>query len=314
SVISERELIGLLHRADWTKLALAATVTGPAQMLETAFDSGLWISREEKWPPFSPPPPPSPPPAWLYAHAEGAGAERKLLVAPGRRYRMTSADGTRVIGSDGEHVWQWFREPPPPGTAVRFDRSPRPPAPLLLDPAWLLGAYRLAVAPDPGGAAGRVTVGGRAGITVEGQPRISGAPAFPGGAGLVWELLRGLPGSDRVVVVVDAELGFLLRCEFYADGASSGVTALSDVTVGRPADPAVFTAPEGSFSGEGAGKTERSPVEQLGLEAGKLAGGGSTRSLRRRPSPPTRTARCRATSRRCPAGPPGAPPEQAGRR
>ena len=33
-MVPERELIGLLHRADWTKLTLSGTVRGPVPVID----------------------------------------------------------------------------------------------------------------------------------------------------------------------------------------------------------------------------------------------------------------------------------------
>jgi hypothetical protein len=269
-MVSERELLRLLYQADWTKLALSATVTGAGQLLETTLsDHWFRFSREGPPPPFFPPWWPSPPPTWPSA-AESPAGERVLLVAPGRRFRVTSADGTRVIGSDGARTWQWFAELPP-GVSVGFDREPRPPAPLLLDPAWLLRGYRLSVAADPGNPAAPVTVAGRPGIAIEGLRRDS-AETVSAEAMMSW----GLRAHERVVAVVDAELGFLLRCALLTDGADPEVSEFTAITLGQPADPALFAAPAGSLFGDGGGpggKSGPSPGGRLVREGAKLAGG-----------------------------------------
>lgn len=64
-MVSEQELIGLLYRADWTKLTLSGTVTGT----EPAVDTLITIQSDQ--------PPPGP---WARADGEpppGARAEGK---------------------------------------------------------------------------------------------------------------------------------------------------------------------------------------------------------------------------------------------
>jgi hypothetical protein len=99
-------VIALLHRADWTRLALSGEVTGLDE-------------------------PQSPPTAMLH-------------VAPGGRYRRES--GPLVSGSDGARAWQWFAggSPPLPGGGLLLGAS-EPPFPTLLCPSWLLTGHELTV-------------------------------------------------------------------------------------------------------------------------------------------------------------------------
>src|SRR5882762_1282034 len=142
-MVSERELVGLLYRADWTKLALSGTVTGAEPVVDTVITvqsdeppSGPW-QREEDDDTEPPPPPPSwvfphlPP--WLSRRAEeqareahrgrasgpfwdfdpgGQGAVCALAVAPGRRFRADGAGGAWALGCDGARMWHWFRDLP----------------------------------------------------------------------------------------------------------------------------------------------------------------------------------------------------------
>ena len=39
--------------------------------------------------------------------------ESTLTLAPGKRYRLATEDGSRVLGCDGERVWQWLADVPP---------------------------------------------------------------------------------------------------------------------------------------------------------------------------------------------------------
>jgi hypothetical protein len=101
---AEMDVIRLVHRADWTRLNLAAEVN------------------------------------------DGS----RVLLAPGRRYRVQSLDG--AYGCDGERPWHLPASHEDRGTH-RIE-GPKAPLPMLLGPAWLLRSSRLDVR-------GRVTACGR---------------------------------------------------------------------------------------------------------------------------------------------------------
>jgi hypothetical protein len=154
--MDERELVGLLYRADWTGLALTGTVrggdTGLYMIVAETDESGS--GRSWSTGPFDPPFPPFP-------RSQGdpetdSDTERTLIVAPGKRYREQTADGDYASGCDGERVWQWY-EQLRPGISLIFDERPRPPVPVLLAPSWLLTGYELTLE-------GEETVCGRAGL------------------------------------------------------------------------------------------------------------------------------------------------------
>ena len=277
--MDERELVGLLYRADWTRLALAGTVRGAERLPETTFTHHSWNwGAAPRSHPFPFPPPGQP--DWMTGFdAEPRGAERSLVLAPGRRYRVTSADGSRVTGCDGERGWQWFTDLPP-DTEVTFDRRPGPPVPQLLAPAWLLLGYRLTVGAE-------TTAAGRPGTAVTGVARTGSRRGVVGSTLLPWGLERR---PERVAAVIDAEFGIVLRRELWLGDADTDAGAEADadtdadadvmeflsVEFGGSAEPSVFTAPEGSFFGEGprgGGPSERRPVDEAGLAALKLVGG-----------------------------------------
>ena len=271
--MDERELVALLYRADWTRLALSGTVRGVGQFPSTSH-SGKWWSfgggEGESWT-FDGPEPPPTPPDWSSETVEWSEAESALLLAPGRRYRLARAGGSRLLGCDGERVWQWFRDIPA-DAAVKFVRRPQPPVAGLLAPAWLLLGYRLIVT-------GETTVAGRPGVAVTGMARTGPLPGIRGMMLLPWRLV---PRPDRVTAVVDAELGILLRRELWSPDGDQKVTEFLTLDVGdatdaaAAADPSVFTAPEGSFFGDGHRAGQRSdhgPLGDIGLEAVKMAAG-----------------------------------------
>ena len=261
--MDERELVGLLYRADWTRLSLSGRVRGSGQFPATSPGERWWpTSFGEGLRPgsFSLPDPPPPPPDWM-ATVDRSETESTLTLAPGKRYRLASRDGSRVLGCDGERVWQSLADVPP-GERVTFERKPQPPAPGLLAPAWLLLDYRL-------GVEGETTVAGRAGIVVAGTARSARLRGPSGLTALPWDLV---PHPERVSAVIDRELGIVLRHELgYPDGTVK-VTEFLDLEVGGAVDPSVFSPAAGSFFGDRPAG-ERRPGDDVGLEALKMVAG-----------------------------------------
>jgi hypothetical protein len=127
-MVHERELTRLLHRADWTRLALSGSVRGDWPVVTMVATSAA--------PPRMPrhgevPEPPLRP---FFAPERDAAADLSLTVAPGRRFLVRNADGSRLLGSDGERVWQWVGDLPA-GESVVFDARTRPPFGVLLAPS-----------------------------------------------------------------------------------------------------------------------------------------------------------------------------------
>jgi len=270
--MDERELVGLLYRADWTRLSLSGTVQGVNTGLYSIFTETLDKGSGRSWssatppPPFTPPfsPPPfSPPPEEPLSEeplseeplsGDVPSAERTLLVAPGKRYREDSADGSYASGCDGKRVWQWYAQLPP-AVSLRFDDRPRPPFPQLLAPSWLLTGYDLALD-------GEVTVCGRPCVRVLATPRERGSRGETGNRGNGWSARsvgiipvpslfdEAVETWDEVAAVVDAELGILLRCSRRHGAGLAEVTEFLSLTVGgeADADPARFDPPEGSVA------------------------------------------------------------------
>jgi hypothetical protein len=262
--MDERELVGLLYRADWARLSLSGTVRGGGQFPATSPGERWWpASFGEGLRPgsFPLPDPPPPPPDWMMATADGSETQSALLVAPGKRYRLATEDGSRVLGCDGKRAWQWLADVPP-GERVTFERTPQPPVPGLLAPAWLLLGYRLSVE-------GETTVAGRAGIVVTGVGRTARLSGLSALTALPWDLV---PPAERVSAVIDRELGIVLRRELgYPDGRVK-VTEFLDLEVGGAVDPSVFSPAAGSFFGDRTAG-ERRPVDDVGLQALKMVGG-----------------------------------------
>jgi hypothetical protein len=150
---------------------------------------------------------------------------------------------------------------PEDGSRLQIFGSPQPPEPELLHPSWLLTGFDL-------GPADEVVVGGRDGYRLMATPRPS----------LVIEQLSW-GGADHAEVVVDAELGILLRCERRSGGQVVLASELSDVLPGPPGavDPAQFAAPAGSIFSEGDRFTSGAPCgpgvkTAASVGAGLLAG------------------------------------------
>jgi outer membrane lipoprotein-sorting protein len=259
------EVIGLLYRADWTRLSLSAELRS-----ETDREPLPRPSREgrSRW----------------YRAWPGQGqddgryvARGALLIGPGGRWRLEwpvpgrGAGGEAAEGNDGEHGWSW--RPPemggPPPLPVKAGGA-YPPVPELLCPSCLLGGYTLE-------ELGPVTAAGREAIAVAATPRRdvlgSGSAKRP---------------YDRIEVAVDAELGILLRRIETSGGELVTLTELTDVTMNPPeaADPARFAPPPGSHRGE---TQEENPGEKLGgpgWAAADLAAGGLGALIRHAPHLP----------------------------
>ena len=278
--MDERELVGLLYRADWTRLALTGTVRGGdtgVHTLATEADDGAGSGRSWTIGTFGPPFPQSGD-ADTEPHAETdteTDAERTLIVAPGKRYRESSADGSYASGCDGERIWQWYGQLRP-GLTLRFDPRPRPPVPVLLAPSWLLTGYEL-------GLEGEETACGRAGLRVLAARRDRGGRGMRNGriSGVmpVPSLINArFETWDEVQAVVDVELGFLLWCRRRRGTGPAEVNEFRSLLLGDGAggDPAQFRPPDGSVSGfwsNRAGGQWRGYAQAAGKEAVKTVAG-----------------------------------------
>ncbi|HEX5287727.1 MAG TPA: hypothetical protein VFX25_02570, partial [Streptosporangiaceae bacterium] len=116
-----------------------------------------------------------------------------LLVAPGRRYRRQA--GRAAWGCDGDHPWEPAAEEMAGRTAPWITSRIEAPFSLLLCPAWMLTSSRLEVL-GPVRACGRDALR----VVMTRRPSIRDRPARS-------FAMR----ADRAEVIVDAELGILLR-------------------------------------------------------------------------------------------------------
>ena len=244
------EVIGLLYRADWTRLSLSAELRS-----ETDREPLPRLSRE-RWSR-----------AWPGQRQEngryvGRGA---LLIGPGGRWRLEcsvpgqGAEGDAAEGNDGERAWSWRPAAVggPPPLPVEVDGA-YPPVPELFCPSCLLGGYTLE-------ELGPVTVAGRDAIAVAATP---GRDVLGSGS--------AKRPYDRIEVAVDAELGILLRRIETSGGELVTRTELTDVTMNPPeaADAARFTPPPGSQFGEDLKETMRQKFSGPGWDAADVAAGG----------------------------------------
>ena len=276
-------VIGLLYRADWTGLSLAADVRS-----ET--DQDLLSSRVRAVKPSWVPEgrgrssrgvyPEGGPPTWADAISEEPGGyhswHARLLIAPGGRYRQEylNEPSGRVIGSDGERSWVWHQQEPGPPIEVRH----RPPLHQLLCPSELLGDFTLEVR-------GPVTACGREGIAVVATPR-TGNEYVP--------RLNASTLSDHLEVIVDAEFGILLRYEEAFAGQRLSLTELTAVVLDPPevADLSRFAPPAGSRISQDPEESLREkrsgPAWEVEKTVAGLAAGGLGAALRFAPRCPGR--------------------------
>jgi hypothetical protein len=131
----------------------------------------------------------------------------RLLIAPGRRYRLQTAE--YVTGCDGDRPWELSKHDVDghvdgrevDGT-VHWVSGPEPPLRALLCPAWLLKSSRLE-------ERGRVSACGRDALRVVVTRRQGiGGRTVP----------AQFPAGRAAEVIVDAELGILLRIAWMAGG------------------------------------------------------------------------------------------------
>jgi hypothetical protein len=217
-------VVALLYQADWTRLSLAGKVSGSDEPVFQAYRPGM--------------------------SGNMARPSVTLHVAPGRRFRRD--DGKVVVGCDGDRVWQWLADPPPDGK-VGWDSTRIPPFAALLCPSWLLTAYDLEVL-GPWIACGRDGV------------RVAGTARSPRNRRLgLFAVLGGRTrDASRIEVVIDRELGILLRCKqsFGPDGRNKerpDVREFRHLEVGAVIDEAMFAPPAGSRASNAKG-TGRLPV------------------------------------------------------
>src|SRR5690349_15030842 len=167
------DLVGLLYRADWTRLSLAA---------EVSVRRDLDLDRAQPEAAVAPPGH-----EWEMA-TDQLGTETRrsaLLIQPGRRYREQGEDF--ASGCDGERSWTAFRKDG--GWDVEADDGPEPPLPPMLRPSWLLIGYTL----EAGEA---VTADGREALRVVATPR----------QGIWSRASAGTRPLDRVEMLIDAGL------------------------------------------------------------------------------------------------------------
>ncbi|HJZ26830.1 MAG TPA: hypothetical protein VJ370_11200, partial [Streptosporangiaceae bacterium] len=230
------EVIGLLHRADWTRLSLSAEVRFEQDGDLARRREGAVRAEAMRRYGFRPGPY-----GWPFAEQEPederSGYHRwrgALLIAPGRRYRLEyeGDHGDRADGSDGEQAWTLRPPDAAPLPPRDFENGPGLPVPALFRPAGLLARFTL----DVGGP---VTSCGREAIAVTAVPRHGAV-----GSGTS---LRP-PACDRVELIVDAETGILLRREETFEGQLLTLTELTTVTMSPPEadDPARFAPPADS--------------------------------------------------------------------
>jgi outer membrane lipoprotein-sorting protein len=264
-------VIGLLYRADWTRLSISAEVR-----LES--DQDLQASRRRETTPtwvrerldrHFREDPDGGPPTWAQAPDDELqgyhSAQLTLLIAPGGRYRQEYGDtpSGQVTGSDGEHSWIWDQHDLAPSPFLPMDLG-KTPLRHLLCPSELVSGFTLEVR-------GPVTACGRDAITVGATPRT--------GDGDLAHLHAGSL-ADHLEVIVDAELGILLRYEETFEGQRLSLTELTAVVLDPPeaADRSRFAPPAGSRIGQDPGESLRQTFSGPGWETAKtiagLAAGG----------------------------------------
>src|SRR5712675_3143423 len=143
------DLVGLLYRANWTRLSLAAEVSTRRDLDRSQYDD----RRRER---------PGSGRVWEMAtDTLGTETDRStLLIVPGGRYRE---QGHGYLGGcDGNRSWRATESSD--RWTVDETGGPEPPMPPMLRPSWLLSGFVLE-------AGGPVTADGRDALRVVATPR-----------------------------------------------------------------------------------------------------------------------------------------------
>jgi hypothetical protein len=239
-------VIALLHRADWTRLALSGEVTGAGPSLSPAIGD-MWPDAVRT--------------VFPQAKTAASTLAATLRIAPGGRYRWD--DGEVVAGSDGTRAWQWMVDTAPEELAGRWAGG-TPPAATLLCPAWLLTSCELEVE-------GWATACGRDGIRVSATPRHVARALHRSQSGQ-GERNRPAFGYAHLHAIIDAELGILLHCA-KADETRAQPIEFTALTVGAAAPATAFNPPAGSHV------EPLTPVSAGGAAAGAALTSGTVKAL-----------------------------------
>jgi hypothetical protein len=213
---SLRDVVARLYRADWTTLSLSAT-------FRTWMDHDLRTQMRGPRPPGAPDDGEEP-------ELPVTETSQQVLVAPGGKFRISDPADPGLVHEvgDGESVWSVFGGLPEADGPRRMTRRPAGPPGSALDdllrPAGLLRQYVLELA-------GTEPAGGRPAHRLVARPRPFAA-RHPGRS------------PDQLVVLVDAELGILLRREELFRGEPVERTELDGVRLDPPevADPGAIPA------------------------------------------------------------------------
>ena len=273
--MDERELVGLLYRADWTRLTLTGTVRGSGQFPPTNPGDRIMVVRGRAggragrclWP--------------LLGRDDGDADVGRSHADARAGEAVSAGDGGRVAGP---------RLRRRAGLAVAGGHSGREMADVRAQAAAAGGgAARAGLAADglPGERRGRDDgrrAGGDRGHR-DGAERLAGCAAWSTSMVLPWwELHRASNGCRSWST---RELGILLRCELAYPDETVRVTEFVGLEVGGAVDPSVFSPVAGSLFGDRPGAEDgsgRSPLEGLGGEAVKTGGAGWRRAGSARPS------------------------------
>lgn len=264
------ELLALVYRADWTTLSLAAEVDEyldhdarwrmhrrqrPQRAPRRPGEPGPGSARRVRWV-AGPDGGGDGPEAEIEEDERPATHEEThhLLVAPGGRFRQESLLGVRT--SDGHVTWTTYEDDSDDldeeevddgaddvwaeaadsgeaaAAAERVASSPaQPPLAEMLCPAWLPAQYELELA-------GSAMTAGRSALRVIGRRRpVGSGSGFRNRSRLTpAHRASGIQGdlSDRVDVLVDADLGILLRCERIDGGQVVSRLEITSLTLDPP--------------------------------------------------------------------------------
>jgi hypothetical protein len=265
------DLVALMYRADWTTLSLTGEVAefhdfGAAIRMHEP-PRPPWMRADRPAHPAGQGKGPSHPGGWpADGDEDGEDDEpdseeelpgtteltHRVLLRPGGRFRnqtRSAGGGLSVTTSDGNVSWESYEagpdddDPPEDGDDEPPSLSPaQPPLDLLLCPAWLPARFRLE-------QAGSEVVAGRRALRVIGTRRPVIGRRSRSGSSRTRPAHRSsseLPDRlDRADVLIDADLGILLRAELLHSGQTITRLEVTTLVTDPPAvdDTDVFTPP-----------------------------------------------------------------------
>jgi hypothetical protein len=251
------DLVVVVYQSDWTLLSLSATIS---HTYDYGVSARLMERRNaERRRAMGPLPGAVRMPSVEVPSRDPLHLEQQVAVAPGGRYRLESSEGLFEV-CDGGHCWDLYGGVAHRRPGLRPGRTFHG----LLTPQWLVAWYELQIT-------GTEVVDDRAAVRVSGVPRTPSA-RHP----------SRYQSLDRVEVLVDAELGILLRSRQIFEGEILEASELTDVVINPPeaGTSGIFDLPSGvPVEQEEKPFADYQPPSGVGWEVAGAAAGAAANAL-----------------------------------